>query len=45
MLAESFNERPFVFRLNDSGVGPLLLSQVCKYRTIQSENLKTEKKS
>ncbi|KAK9719835.1 Tubulin-tyrosine ligase family [Popillia japonica] len=32
MLAESFNERPFVFRLNDSGVGPLLLSQVCLER-------------
>ncbi|KAK4879445.1 hypothetical protein RN001_007591 [Aquatica leii] len=32
MLEECFGEGPFIFRLNDTGSGPLLLTQVCLER-------------
>ncbi|XP_022919219.1 probable tubulin polyglutamylase TTLL2 [Onthophagus taurus] len=41
MFEECFGEGPFIFRLNDNGAGPLLLTQVCLergWREYNSEN-------
>ncbi|GJQ67511.1 hypothetical protein Trydic_g8328 [Trypoxylus dichotomus] len=32
MLTDSYNDGPFIYRLNDTGTGPLLLTQVCLER-------------